>query len=219
VEAFINDDKFVSGGITNDKPLLYLKLSDNLGINTAGAGVGHDITAVIDGNTAQTKVLNDFFQTERDSSQRGTVRFPLEGLALGKHTIKVKAWDVENNSGEAAVEFLVAETGEIKLKNVLNYPNPFVTNTKFWFEHNLVGISIETHIQIFTVAGKVVKNIQNTFTPTTFRVDDVAWDGTDDEGDRLANGVYLYKISVSYNDEKGSRKSVTSNFEKLAMFK
>jgi hypothetical protein len=138
---------------------------------------------------------------------------------VGKHTIKVKAWDVENNSGEASVDFLVAETGEIKLKNVLNYPNPFVTNTKFWFEHNLVGVPIETHIQVFTVAGKLVKNIQNAFTPLSFRVDDVAWDGTDDEGDRLANGVYLYKVSVSYNDEKGNRKSVTSDFEKLVMLK
>jgi Peptidase family C25 len=219
VEAFINDDKFVSGGTTNDKPLLYLKLSDNLGINTAGAGIGHDITAVIDGNTAQTKVLNDFFQTERDSSRRGTVRFPLEGLAKGKHTIKVKAWDVENNSGEDQIDFVVAENGEVKLSNVLNYPNPFVNNTNFWFEHNLIDTPIETAVQIFTVSGKLVKTIERNMIPTTFRVDDINWDGNDDMGDRLANGVYLYKISVAYNDEKGNKKNTTSDFQKLVLLK
>ena len=222
VKAFMNDEKFVSGGTTTDKPVLLLKLSDNLGINTAGSGIGKDITAIIDGKTNETRVLNDFYESDRDNPRAGKVRFPLDKIAVGKHTMVIKAWDVENNSGEDRIEFVVKNDGNIVLDHVLNYPNPFSTNTSFEFEHNMAGQNLDVQIGIFTITGQEVKSIQKTISAEGFRVsraDHLDFDATDNFGSRLANGVYLYRVSVTYIDAAGARAVKTTPFEKLVILK
>lgn len=64
-------------------------------------------------------------------------------------------WDVNDNSSEVKIEFIVKEKDELSLDHVLNYPTPFSTSTNFYFEHNQVCTDLETQIQIFTVAGKI----------------------------------------------------------------
>ena len=61
-----------------------------------------------------TYVLNNFYETELDDYQRGIVRFPLEDLSEGKHSIRIKAGDVLNNSSEAMLDFVVVNTTEGK---------------------------------------------------------------------------------------------------------
>ena len=56
----MNDESFIMGGITDENPSLYAKVYDENGINTVGNGIGHDILAVLDENTADAIVLNDF---------------------------------------------------------------------------------------------------------------------------------------------------------------
>ncbi len=219
VKLFMNDDKFLSGGITNDKPLLIAQLSDDTGINSAGAGIGHDITAVLDENTENAKVLNDFFETEANSSRKGTVRYPLPQLSEGKHTITVKCWDVTNKSGSSKIEFNVEKQKEMTLAHVLNYPNPFSVQTAFQFEHNKPGVPLTAQIQIFTVSGKLVKTIERNVISNGFRVSDINWDATDDYGDRLANGVYVYRINVSYPNGAEGTNTLQGNWEKLVLFK
>ncbi len=219
VKLFMNDDKFLSGGITNDKPLLIAQLSDDTGINSAGAGIGHDITAVLDENTENAKVLNDFFETEANSSRKGTVRYPLSKLSEGKHTITVKCWDVTNKSGSSKIEFNVEKQKEMTLAHVLNYPNPFSVQTSFQFEHNKPGVPLTAQIQIFTVSGKLVKTIDRNVVSNGFRVSDITWDATDDYGDRLANGVYVYRINVSYPNGTEGTTTLQGNWEKLVLFK
>ena len=129
--------------------MLLAKLSDDTGINTAGAGIGHDITAVLDENTQNAKILNQFFETEPNTSKKGTVRYPLEALAAGKHTLTVKCWDVTNKAGQNKIEFTVEKKADLTLSHVLNYPNPFSVQTAFQFEHNKPGIPLNAQIQIF----------------------------------------------------------------------
>lgn len=220
VKLFMNDEQFFNGGITNDKPILVAKLSDDLGINTAGAGIGHDITAVLDQNTSSPKVLNDFFKTEANSSKKGTVRYPLDNLTPGKHTLTVKCWDVANKSGESTLEFMVEKKEDMVLAHVLNYPNPFTSHTAFQFEHNKPGSAMTAQVQIFTVSGKLVKTIEQNVVSDGFRVGNIDWDATDDYGDRLANGVYVYRINVSYpsNTDTGT-KTLQGDWQKLFLFK
>ena len=196
VEVFMNDEEFVSGGLTNENPALFIKLSDDNGINVAGTSVGHDLTAVLDGNTQTPYILNDFYEAEQDDYTRGKVRFPLYDLSEGKHQVEVTAWDVANNFSTGMTEFFVASTEEVALEHVLNYPNPFTTNTNFQFEHNLNGIDLEVQVQIFTVSGKLVKTIVERTIPQGNRVTDIQWDGTDDYGDRLGKGVYIYRVKL-----------------------
>jgi hypothetical protein len=212
VDVFLNDDKFVFGGITDESPRLFSRLFDENGINTSGNGVGHDITAIIDNDTKKIYNLNDFYETEVDDISRGIVNYPFSKLSKGRHTLEVKAWDVLNNSGVGYTEFLVEEKANLALSHVLNYPNPFTTNTRFMFEHNKPGAPLDLRIEIFTVSGKVIKTITKNINTEGYRVDDITWDGLDDYGDKIGKGVYIYRVSLK--DDSGKK---VSQYQKLVI--
>lgn len=214
VNVFMNDTLFISGGVTNRSPVLLVRLADENGINTAGNGIGHDITAVIDGNTQNPIVLNDFYESDLDTYKSGEVKYQLTNLTPGEHTLTVRAWDVHNNSGTGTIEFIVAENEGIALNNVLNYPNPFTTSTSFFFEHNQACETLDVRIQVFTIGGKLVKTINRQVRQSGFRSEPIAWDGLDDYGDNLGKGVYVYKLEVRNTDGKRAEK-----FEKLVILK
>lgn len=206
VKLFINSRSFVNGGTTSEKPILLADVADSSGINTVGTGFGHDITAVIDENTNKPIVLNDFYEADLNSFQTGKVRYQLQNLAEGPHTITFKIWDVQNNSSTTTSDFVVAKTADLALNMVLNYPNPFTTRTQFFFEHNRNCEDLRVTIQVFTVSGKLAKSIQTTVNCEGFRNEGIAWDGRDDYGDKLGRGVYLYKLTVTDKENKKAEK-------------
>ncbi|MBP8887265.1 MAG: type IX secretion system sortase PorU, partial [Flavobacterium sp.] len=155
VKLYMNDETFVSGGTTNESPFLVALLEDENGINTA-SGIGHDIVAILDGDVSNPFVLNDYYQTKLDDFTHGTLRFPLRNLAPGLHTITFKAWDVYNNPTTAEIQFIVVSDETITLTHVLNYPNPFVSYTEFWFTHNRPYEPLEVQVQVMTITGKIV---------------------------------------------------------------
>jgi hypothetical protein len=223
VLVYMNDESFARGGITDNNPKLLIKLYDENGINTVGNSIGHDLTAkVIDPDIAQEEyILNDFYESDVDDFTHGTALYQLKDLSPGIHTVNVKAWDVYNNPGEGSTEFVVAESANLALEHVLNYPNPFTTNTDFQFEHNLPFMNLEVQVQIFTVSGKLVKTIDhavNAELNTGYRVSDINWDGRDDYGDRIGRGVYIYKIFVQAEGTTDKAKQ-SSAFEKLVILK
>ena len=214
IELFLNDELFVNGGITDETPILIAKLFDDNGINTVGNGIGHDLTAIIDANTADPIILNDYYVADMDSYQSGSVRYTMPELEKGKHTLTIKVWDVNNNSSEESVEFIVQEKEDVVLDHVLNYPNPFTTKTEFFFEHNQVCNEMEAQIQILTVSGRLVKTINETVNTQGFRSVGIPWDGKDDFGDQLAKGVYVYRLKVKTADGQLAEK-----IEKLVLLR
>jgi hypothetical protein len=212
--VYLNDDLFVNGSLSSPNPLLVIEASDQYGINTVGNGIGHDITAILDGNSGSPIVLNEYYRANLDTYKSGKIQYPLKGLSVGKHTLEIKVWDVNNNSSVVRLEFEVVENAEITIDHVLNYPNPFTTNTKFMFEHNQSCSSLDTQIQIYTVSGRLVRTINETVPTNGFRVEGIAWDGKDDFGDQLAKGVYVYRLSVTTPDGKKAQK-----LEKLVLLK
>ena len=214
IDLFINDENFVDGGISDETPILIAQLFDENGINTVGNGIGHDLIAVIDGETGDPIVLNDFYTSDLDSYQSGQIRYNFTSLEPGAHTLAVKVWDVNNNSSETTIEFVVQEQVNMALDHVLNYPNPFTTSTEFYFEHNQVCSQLEAQIQIFTVSGRLVKTINEVVLTEGFRSDGIAWNGLDDFGDQLAKGVYVYRLIVTTPDDLRAEKT-----EKLVILK
>lgn len=212
INLWMNDESFVMGGVTDENPLIYAKIFDESGINTVGSGIGHDIVAVIDENTSNSITLNEYYESDIDSYQKGSVSYALNNLPEGKHTLRLKAWDVYNNSNEAYTEFTVSNSGEFQIKNVLNYPNPFTTNTDFYFEHNALGQNIDVRIQIFTVSGKLVKTIDHSELSESYRIGPINWDGRDQFGDRIGKGTYIYKVKAT----NGSGNTV-EKFEKIVI--
>jgi hypothetical protein len=202
IKLFMNDDKFVMGGITNTDPKIYAVVSDSNGINTAGSGIGHDITAVLDGDNTHPLVLNDYYESDLNNYKKGTLRYPLTALSEGKHSLAVKVWDVYDNSSTSSTEFVVASSAKAALTHVLNYPNPFTC------------IPMDVQVQIFTVSGKLVKTIHQKVNMEGFRSEAIDWNGTDDFGDRIGKGVYVYRLKVRTDSGE-----MAEQFEKLVILK
>ena len=202
ITLYMNDESFVSGGITNESPSLLAKLEDDNGINTA-SGIGHDIVAILDGDETNPFILNDYYQTEVDNYQKGTLNYPFRDLEPGLHTLTVKVWDVYNNSSVSEIQFVVFDKDQdLVIDNVLNYPNPFVNYTEFWFNHNS-STPLDVSIQIFTVSGKLVRTLNGQTNEglkvTSSLSRDMVWDGRDDFGEKIGKGVYIYKLTVQSN--------------------
>ena len=212
VKLYMNDESFVSGGITNDSPILLAFLQDEHGINTA-SGIGHDIIGILDGDETNPYLMNDYYEADVDNYKRGQVRFPFANLEKGLHTLTFRAWDVYNNLVTADIQFVVVGNDALELEKVLNYPNPFVSYTEFWFNHNRPFEPLDVQVQVFTVTGKVVKTINQTIITDGFLSRDIKWDGRDDFGDKIGKGVYIYKLTV--------RSSLTNKtahkYEKLVL--
>ena len=214
MKLYMNDANFVSGGITNSNPVLLVNLQDEGGINTVGNGIGHDLTAILDNNNQNPIILNDYYQSNLDDFTKGSIKYPFTNLAAGNHTLQVKAWDIYNNSTVGYIEFNVTINTQLALNHVYNYPNPFTTHTQFMFEHNRPFDNLDVSVQIFSVAGRMVKSIVQQVQTSGYRVDNIEWDGLDDYGDPIGKGVYIYKLTV-----RDSNGSTANKFEKLVLFR
>jgi hypothetical protein len=195
VKLYMNDETFVNGGITNESPFFLAILEDEHGINTA-SGIGHDIVGILDGDETKPYIMNDYYETVLDDFTKGRVYFPFRNLAVGLHTIAFKAWDVYNNPITAEIQFVVVGDESVTLSHVLNYPNPFVSYTEFWFSHNRPFEPLEVQVQVMTITGKIVWTKNQTVTSDGFLSREITWDGKDDFGDRIGKGVYVYKLTV-----------------------
>ena len=196
VQLYMNDLNFVDGGNTNQSPLFIAVLEDENGINTSITAVDHDIVAILDGDQANPIILNDFFQTELNNYKKGKVSYPFRNLLPGLHTITLKVWDTYNNLSETTFSFFVVDDSDLVLSNVLNYPNPFVNYTEFWFNHNKPNELLNVQIQIFTVSGKLVKTLQKIIQSEGNLSRTITWNGLDDFGSKIGKGVYIYKLKV-----------------------
>ncbi len=196
IKLFMNDTKFANGGTTDANPTLLVNLQDASGINVAGNGIGHDVTATLDNNDKDKQTLNDYYESDLDNFQKGSIAYPLKGLTNGLHTLRVKAWDVFDNSNETEIQFNVTSQKQLALTHVLNYPNPFTTHTNFFFEYNMPGQLMEVHISIYTISGKLIKTIRQQIETAGYISEGIEWDGRDDFGDKIGRGVYIYKLSI-----------------------
>ena len=197
LELYMNDSFFVSGGITDPYPALLVHARDNFGINTTGNGIGHDLTATLDGNRVNAIVLNEFFQANTNSYNSGIIRYPYNDLEAGHHEITVKIWDIHNNSTESSLEFLVVDSEEMLLEQLFNYPNPFSDQTLFNIEHNRPDREMRLVLTIHNLSGELVRVIDEQVYSAGYRLDPVEWDGSTPGGAKLGGGIYVYRATLS----------------------
>lgn len=195
IRLYMDDESFADGGNTSESPTLLAILEDESGINTSITAVDHDIVAILDGDQANPVILNDFYETELDDFTKGKVSYPFRNLEPGLHTLTFKCWDTYNNSSEATLNFVVVDNSDLVLSNVLNYPNPFINYTEFWFNHNKPNEPLSVQVQIFTVSGKLIRTIDKTVQSANLSRS-VTWNGLDDFGNKIGKGVYIYKLKV-----------------------
>jgi hypothetical protein len=203
----LQDQDFYNNGFVNESSVLKIDISDSTsGVNITG-DIGHDITMIIDDDSENKIKLTDLFQYNEGSFTSGSVLYDLReykstnanqdesGLPEGPHSIEVKAWDNSNNSSIARTDFVVVSSSDLELNDVLNYPNPFPSNTTFTFN---ASRDCNVTIKIYTVAGRLLYKFDETFLAAN-QLAQFEWDGRDEDGDVLANGVYFYKVIAKAN--------------------
>jgi len=199
IEIYFDDLNNVSGYLVNPNSTLIVDLYDETGLNTTGVGVGHKLEGIMNDDEAFPIDFSNFFTGDLDSGGKsGKVRYKFSNLEPGEHKITVKAWDVFNNLAKQNEYFKVVDENKLVIDNVMNFPNPFSSNTVFTFQHN-INKPINVKIRIFTIAGRLIQELENLGVGFD-RFVKIDWDGRDRDGNHLANGTYLYKLIVESFD-------------------
>ena len=207
LRLFMNDTTFVSGGTTNENPVLLAFISDESGINVTGR-IGHDIVAFLNDRFAQPIILNSYYQADMDNYISGRVVYPFGRLAEGRHTLTFRAWDIHNNPSTADLEFYVVSSSQMVLDNLVNFPNPVGHHgTNFRFTHNLPDTDLDVRIEIFDLGGRLLKALATTVQSDGYTSPPVFWDGASDGGHLIGNGVYIYRLLLTTPDGKISQQT------------
>jgi len=200
ISIYLEKEDFISGDVTSNNPIMYVSVFDENGINLSGDGFGRDIIAVLDDDYRQQIILNEHFVPNPDSYQSGKIVYPFTNLSYGEHKINFKVWDVCGNSSEVKIDFFVDINAKLVLSHVINQPNPFKNSTEFIFYHNKAISFYDVSIKIFSIQGQLVKTISRNVKSNNFEIEPIKWDGRNENGEKLKNGIYIYKILVQKDD-------------------
>ncbi len=118
-------------------------------------------------------------------------------LAPGPHRLQVTAYDVHGNKGEAAVSFVVSE--QFALRSIANHPNPFASETVIAF--TLTAEADEVQLRLYSTSGRLIRDLSDQV-ESVVGYTEVVWDGTDEEGEQVANGVYFLKLAAKRGKQR-----------------
>ena len=200
MEIYLNSPAFRNGDKTYATPRFFANLYDKNGINTAGAGIGHDLMLIIDDDPKMIYSLNEYFTAANNSYQAGQVSYLMEELANGPHSLTFRAWDLLNNSTTKSLNFIVEAGLDPSIYNVTTYPNPVQQSGVL---HLIVNYDqpdelIETEIYLYNTAGQMVySHKQDNPDAVSINLPSLG----------LNTGVYIYSVKIKSASSKYSTTS------------
>lgn len=201
IESLIlNHENFKNGATINADPMLIATISDNVGLNLSSAGVGHQMTVILDGTQSYNDV-NYYFTPNPDGSPSGVINYPLENLLAGNHTLKLRIWDTSGNSASSEIDFFVVPGLAPTIFDVYSDANPASTEANFYLKHNQPEGMATVTITVYTLMGKPVWSSTVKGKSDMFLTVPVNWDLCDYSGRRIERGIYLYRASVTTDEQ------------------
>ena len=200
MEIYLNSPAFRNGDKTYATPRFFANLYDENGINTAGAGIGHDLMLIIDDDPKMIYSLNEYFTAANNSYQAGQVSYLMEELTNGPHSLTFRAWDLLNNSTTKSLNFIVEAGLDPSIYNVTTYPNPVQQSGVV---HLIVNYDqpdelIETEIYLYNTAGQMVySHKQDNPDAVSINLPSLG----------LNTGVYIYSVKIKSASSKYSTTS------------
>ncbi|OIN60470.1 type IX secretion system sortase PorU [Arsenicibacter rosenii] len=173
---------------------LRAQLADNVGINLARTGLGHELTARL--NDTTQVILNDYYVATTSDGTTGEVKYTFRNLPAGTYSLRVKAWDVNNNSGEGTLTFRVSDKPGLAVTSLMAYPNPVVQQATIQMKHNRPGDALDWTVQILDVSGRLLTAQTGGCTDCSATVSVTEWAGQAANGVLLPNGLYIYRLQV-----------------------
>jgi len=217
VTMYLNTERFRSGDKVNESPMFFAFVKDESGINTSGAGIGHDITLTLN-DSKNPIVLNSYFNFFIDSYTEGSLAYQLEDLEPGRYTLTFKVWDLLNNSTTEQIEFEVVRGLPIKIEDVIAWPNPAREYVHFRIKHDRPEALLDCVVRVFDLDGRLVyesnNNDLNVICSDSEHLNarlsgepedepyrdikylSIDWDLRTSAGNRIPSGMYIYRIDM-----------------------
>ena len=201
---YLNTPDFPNGGYVKSDALLIATLSDSAGINTVKNSVGHALELVLDNQQGTPILLNDYFSYDFGSSTSGIVTYPLEGLTNGKHRLSLRAWDINDNSTTAYLDFIVSEQAG-KEMDVNATQNPAKNNTLFITTIASDQAEQPVTTEVYDVSGRLIWSASVKVSGTYATIN---WDLTNSRGAKVNAGIYIYRSLVNGKHTKAKKMIV-----------
>lgn len=174
---------------------IMVAIEDSNGVNLTGE-IGHRIEMEIDGGSPED--LTGTFRYDLGSYRAGRVEQRLPALEAGAHSVRVRAFDNFNNPGYAEADFRVLGGEDLRLEEIVNYPNPVRESTSFTFR--VSGLVVEdpggVDVSVYTIKGRRVARERLDLQASGDLLFTEDWRPRNDLGDPLGRGVYFYRIKL-----------------------
>ena len=195
-DFYINSPAFASGDAIGPNLTVYATLYDPSGINLSEAGIGHKLTISIDGKEWHDDV-NLHFTPDANVAGKGSIVYQLTGAATGDHTLTLTAWDTANNSSSASLDYTVRADWQPEISNLATDVNPASTSVVFMVEVDGATETMPCLLEVFDLGGKRVwSSDSNGFSESVNSLSQ-RWDLRDGNGQRVARGIYLYRVTLT----------------------
>ena len=216
LEVTFDGQRIMDGEIVSPSPLVTIRLKDENKILIRKDTSGMALYLRRPGSTVSERIREGAFRwVPAGTDNDFRLEWQPQNLPDGEYTLEVQAADLANNKAGAQpyrISFQVVN--ESTITHFYPYPNPFSSGTRFVFTLTGAAVPDQIKIQIMTVSGKVVREItQDELGPIRIgnNISAYTWDGTDEFGDKLANGVYLYRVFTRINGQDMERRTTAAD--------
>lgn len=206
IELFaLNNSGFANGQTVNESPVVIGRVSDNVGINISGAGIGHQMSLLLDGTTSYSD-LTQYYEPGDEGPLSGSFSYPLTGLAEGVHELRLRVWDTSNNYAESVISFTVKKGTVPEIINLYADANPATTGVNFYVEHNRPTARTEVTVAVYDLMGRMVWSESRTDRSDTAGMP-FSWNLTDTAGRRVSRGIYIYRATMEADGDRMQSKA------------
>ncbi len=193
-----NQKHFVSGDPVNASPLIQATLTDPRGIDYITRAVQLELGKLGD---FQPIPETEYKLTQHPGSSQLLLTYNSPELEPREYQLRLIASDLDGNTGESEIAFQIH--GKLQLVEPLNYPNPFVSETTVTCELTKPAESLI--VKIYTLTGRLIRELQSEATAGFIQL---KWDGKDEDGNEVANGVYYGKMIVKSLDDEDDQTHI-----------
>lgn len=205
VALYMNNELVTRSVKVHETPTFYAYIQDPNGINTTGAGIGHDLTLALN-DSKEVVVLNPYFSYDMGSDNSGYVRYQFPELEEGHYTLTFKAWDLLNNSTTRQMEFDVVKGLRIDMEELALYPNPAKDKVTIRVTHDRPSEKVTYRLMVFDLGGRMVYRSEPA-SDVTDGVLEFDWDLKMSNGARLREGSYVCRVGITSTSAGYTEKS------------
>lgn len=211
----LNHENFSEGSTVNTAPMVLAKVTDNVGINISGAGMGRTMNLLVDGRKSLTD-LNFYYTPFSDGTPGGEIAYPLDELREGDHSLRLRVWDTSGNMAEREISFRVKDGLPPELLDVYADCNPAHEQTNFYIRHNQPDCMATVTVTVYNLLGRPVWSGSMKGRSDMFLSTPVNWDLCDSGGRRVPRGIYVYTATITtdggLSHKSASRKIAVSSY-------